>query len=239
VPQSSDTDLKRKARWVEDKLTEFYGPRPYNSEAYDQDLVGALVATILSQHTSDLNSGRAFLALKSAYPGGWDAVRAASATDIADVIRSGGLADMKAPRIKALLNEINARNGVTSIDEIRSMSDTAGMAYLTSFHGVGPKTAACILMFNLGRPVIAVDTHVHRVSLRLGLVPLRTSAEKTQDALLTLMGPKRAYSCHVHLIEHGRTICHAQRPNCGICPVSKNCNFFNERQYTDAPKAKR
>ncbi len=210
-------------------MTEHYGPRPYNPDAYDQDLVGALVATILSQHTSDLNSGRAYLSLKAAFPEGWDSVRVSPVRAIADAIRNGGLADMKAPRIKGLLEEIHARNGATEIECIRGMSDADGMAYLQSYHGVGPKTAACVLMFNLGRPVIAVDTHVHRVALRVGLVPPKTSAEKTQDQLLGLIGPAGAYAFHVHLIEHGRQICHAQRPACGICPVSRKCNYLNER----------
>jgi len=229
VPTPPDRNRARKARWVEEKLTEFYGERPYNADAYDSDLVGALIATLLSQHTSDLNSGRAFASLKSAFPGGWDEVREAPVRRIADAIRQGGLADMKAPRISSLLNEINDRNGTTTLDAIKSMRDEDAMAYLMSYHGIGPKTAACVLMFNLGRPVIAVDTHVHRVSLRIGLVAPKTSAERTQDELLALVGKRFAYSFHVHLIEHGRALCHARKPECSICPVSKKCDDLNER----------
>lgn len=192
--------------------------------------MGALVATILSQHTSDLNSGRAYAQLKAAFPGGWDAVREARADEIAGAIRNGGLADTKAARIKALLGDILERNGSTSLDVLRQMDDARAMEYLTSFHGVGPKTAACVLMFNLGRPVIAVDTHVHRVSLRVGLVAPRTTAERTQDELLELIGPDSAYSFHVHLIEHGRRLCHAGRPSCDRCPLAQGCDYLHERQ---------
>lgn len=222
-------DLKEIACWVEARLTDFYGPRPYNPDVYDQDLVGALVATLLSQHTSDINSGRAYARLKSSFPGGWDAVREAGVDAIADAIRPGGLAAVKAPRIKNLLAEIHQRNGSTDLNLLRNMDDAEGMRYLTSYHGVGPKTAACVLMFNLGRPVIAVDTHVHRVSLRLGLVAPKTSAGATQDRLLELIGPECAYSFHVHLIEHGRQICHAVRPECPVCPVAARCRYFHER----------
>jgi len=218
------------AKWIERRLTDHYGARLYNKDVYDQDLVGALVATILSQHTSDINSGRAYATLKAAFPGGWDDVRVASPEQVAQAIRQGGLADMKAARIIGLLGELYQRNGATNLELLRSMSDSEGMAYLTSFHGVGPKTAACVLMFNLGRPVIAVDTHVHRVSLRLALVAPKTSPERTQDELLGLIGEAGAYSFHVHLIEHGRQICGARNPKCSICPVAEKCSYFHERQ---------
>ena len=228
-----------KAEWVESCLTEYYGGRPYNQDVYDKDLVGALVATILSQHTSDVNSGRAYASLKSAFPGGWDEVRQARFEEIAAAIRHGGLADMKAPRIKNLLVEIHIRVGRTDLGHLRGMTDAEGMKYLTSFHGVGPKTAACVLMFNLGRPVIAVDTHVHRVALRLGLVAPKTSPSRTQDELLKLIGPAGAYSFHVHLIEHGRALCRAVGPRCAACPLTQRCNYFHERRDTSGSASRR
>lgn len=218
-----------KAQWVEAQLTAHYGARPYDPSFYDTDLVGALVATILSQHTSDLNSGRAFARLKATFPAGWDQVREAQPEEIANAIRQGGLADTKAVRIKSLLGDIRARNSATNLDILRDMADGEAMEYLTSFHGVGPKTAACVLMFNLGRPVIAVDTHVHRVSIRVGLVAAKTSPERTQGELLEQIGPSGAYSFHVHLIEHGRGLCHSQRPACGACPLARGCDYFHEQ----------
>jgi endonuclease-3 len=212
-----------KAARFEELLRAYYGPRIHDPAVYDSDLIGALIATILSQHTSDLNSGRAYASLKAAFPGGWEQVRTASIDSIADTIRSGGLAQMKAPRIKELLEEIRQRNGDVSIDKIRSLSDRDAMAYLTSFRGVGPKTAACVLMFNMGRPVIPVDTHVYRVSMRLGLIDKKNDPGQAQDILLDLIGEKLAYSFHVHLIEHGRAICHARNPKCKICPVAEEC----------------
>jgi endonuclease III len=215
-----------KARWVEDRLTQFYGPRPYNPDAYDSDLLGALVATLLSQHTSDLNSGRAFASLKRAFPGGWEEVRTAPVNLIADAIRSGGLAEVKAPRIKSLIQDVHQRTGATNLDLLRDMAtDAERLSYLKSFHGIGPKTAACVLCFNMGRPVIPVDTHVHRVSMRLGLIGAKTSADRAHDELLNLLPERDAYSFHVHLIEHGRTLCHARRPACPQCPVRGRCDY--------------
>ena len=226
VLDKQDRRARAKARWVERTLTEFYGPRPYNPDAYEKDLMGALVATLLSQHTSDLNSGRAYASLKSAFPGGWEEVRAASVESIADSIRSGGLAEMKAPRIKGLIQDVFERTGSTNLDRLHAMrTDVERIDFLRSFHGIGPKTAACLLCFNMGRPVIPVDTHVHRVSLRLGLLAAKTTADRAHDDLLQLVSERDAYSFHVHLIEHGRKICHARRPDCDCCPLRTKCDF--------------
>ena len=215
------------ARWVEEKLTVRYGSRPHNPKAYDSDLLGALIATILSQHTSDLNSGRAYLSLKAKYPNGWNALRDAPVEEIADAIRSGGLADMKAPRIRQLAREVYERTGDTTLECLREIgSDAERLDYLKSFHGIGPKTAACVLCFNMGRPIIPVDTHVHRVSVRIGLIGPKTSADKAHDELLEIVPGELAYSFHVHMIEHGRSICHARKPQCAVCPVSARCQFY-------------
>ena len=162
---------------MEAALTQAYGPRVWRKENYSDDLVGALVATVLSQNTSDLNSGRAYASLKAAFPGGWDDVRTASVSAVADAIRSGGMANMKAPRIQAILQDIHESAGQTSLDQIRTWDDARIREYLRSFHGVGVKTAACVLMFNMGRPVLPVDTHVHRVSRRLGLIGPKATAD--------------------------------------------------------------
>jgi len=222
-------ELRAKAARVERLLTAAYGERVWRKENYSDDLAGALVATVLSQNTSDLNSGRAYASLKAAFPGGWDDVRTANITQVAEAIKSGGLANIKAPRIQAILQEIFERCGQTNLDHLRDWNDETIRSYLRSFPGVGPKTAACILMFNLGRPVLAVDTHVHRVARRLGLIGPKVSADAAHDRLQELLEDNEVYSFHVHLIEHGRRTCHAQRPACGDCPVQQECDFFHGR----------
>lgn len=226
--------LRAKATRVERSLTRYYGERVWRRENYSADLTGGLVATILSQNTSDLNSGRAFGNLKNAFPGGWDDVRQAQVAEIADAIRAGGLADMKAPRIKAILQELHERLGATSLECLADWGDEDIRKFLISFKGIGPKTTACILMFNLGRPVLAVDTHVHRVAKRLGLIGSKIAADQAHGLLQALLVDSQVYSFHVHMIEHGRKICHARRPQCGICPVQSECDFYAEKVWTDA-----
>lgn len=210
-------------------MDQAYGPRAWKAENYTSDLVGALVATVLSQNTSDLNSGRAYASLKAAFPGGWDDVRTANVSRVAEAIRSGGMANMKAPRIQAILQDIfesEESGGRTDLDHLRGWEDGRVRDYLRGFHGIGPKTAACVLMFNLGRPVLAVDTHVHRVSKRLGLIGPRVGADAAHEELQALLDDDQVYSYHVHFIEHGRRTCHAQNPACGTCPVQAECDFY-------------
>ena len=226
--------LCAKAARVEARLTAAYGERIWQAENYSEDIVGALVATVLSQNTSDLNSGRAYASLKAAFPGGWDEVRTANVSRVAEAIKSGGLANVKAPRIQAILQDIFDRSGHTRLDHIRYWDDDTIRAYLRSFPGVGPKTAACVLMINLGRPVLAVDTHVHRVAKRLGLIGPKVGADAAHDRLQELLDDSQVYSFHVHLIEHGRRTCHAQRPACGVCPVQNECDFFREQVWAEA-----
>lgn len=227
------SSLRAKAARVEALLTAAYGERIWRAGNYSEDIVGALVATVLSQNTSDLNSGRAYTSLKAAFPGGWDDVRTANVSRVAEAIKSGGLANIKAPRIQAILQDIFERNGYTDLDHIRHWDDNTIREYLRSFPGVGPKTAACVLMFNLGRPVLAVDTHVHRVARRLGLIGPKISADAAHDRLQALLDDDQVYSFHVHLIEHGRRTCHAQRPACGDCPVQRECDFFSGQVWAD------
>ncbi len=229
VPETPVTDLdglRAKVTRVEALLTAAYGARVWQAGNYSDDLVGGLVATVLSQNTSDLNSGRAYASLKAAFPGGWDDVRTANVSRVADAIKSGGLANVKAPRIQAILSDIFEHSGHTGLDHLRTWDDAATVAYLRTLPGVGPKTAACILMFNLGRPVLAVDTHVHRVSQRLGLIGPKVGPDAAHDRLQELVADDQVYSYHVHFIEHGRRVCHSQRPACGVCPLQKECDFF-------------
>ena len=176
-----------------------------------------LIGTILSQHTSDLNSDRAFRALKSAFPS-WEDVRDAPLDQLIDAIRAGGLAVVKAHRIQAVLRALTDDNGRVVLSDL-------SIEFLTSLPGVGRKTAACVLLFGSHIPAIPVDTHVHRVALRLGLVPPRASPEATTDALEAALHPSAYFAFHVNLIRLGREICKAARPRCEVCPLAERCQF--------------
>lgn len=226
--------LKQKTARIEEQMTAAYGVRVWQSEQYAEDVLGALVATILSQNTSDINAGRAYQSLKKAFPDGWESVRQASVTAVADAIRPGGLADTKAPRIQHILHEVYERNGQTDLDHLAAWTDGEISEYLRSFPGVGPKTAACVLMFHLGRAVLPVDTHVHRVSQRLGLIGAKATPDQAHDLLPRLLEAAQVYSFHVHLIEHGRRVCHSRRPACEICPVQAECDFYRQRAHAES-----
>ena len=204
---------------VVERLKAFYGEpewRPHD------DAMSELVLTLLSQNTSDANSGRAFSRLLQRFPD-WEAMLAAPAAAIEEAIRPGGLAPTKAPRLKAMLAEIKARRGGFNLDFLKELPLGEARAWLRSLPAVGPKTAACVLLFGLGRPGLPVDTHVHRVAGRLGLVPARLPPEKAQDALEALVPPADHYLFHVLLIRHGRHTCTARSPDCGGCALGADC----------------
>ena len=185
------------------------------------DALDELVLTVLSQHTTDLNSQRAFDLLHAAYPT-WPEVVAAPWQQVADVIRPGGLANTKARRIQAILREVVEREGRYDLSVLSALDDAAARAYLSSLPGVGPKTVAVVMAFALGRQTIPVDTHVHRVATRLGLVP-RTSAERAQRLLEEGVPEHLKTPLHVGLIRHGRETCKAQVPRCEDCVVFELC----------------
>ena len=185
-------------------------------------VVDELVATVLSQATSDLNSGRAFASLKKAFAT-WGEVAGAPVAEIADAIRSGGIAEVKSRRIKTILNEVAEREGAVDLSRLGTMSDDEAMDYLCSLPGVGPKTAACVLMFSMARDAFPVDTHVDRIAKRLGWVAPKLPAVKTQELLAPLIPPEIRYDLHMAFVTHGRTICIAQRPRCSECPVFEMC----------------
>ena len=186
------------------------------------DPLDELILTVLSQHTSDLNAERAFARLRQTFPT-WDTVVDARTTMVSDAIRSGGLANSKAPRIQAILREVRDREGKFDLSELRTKSDTEARVYLTSLPGVGPKTAAVVLSFALGRDAIPVDTHVHRVTKRLGLVPSNTSAERADRLLHDLVPDGLRTPLHVALIRLGRETCKAPIPRCRECPLKDLC----------------
>jgi len=200
-------------------LDDLYG-RPLWSPRYPP--VDELVYTVLSQNTADVNTERTFAALKARFPD-WRAVRDAPAAEVEQAIALGGLARVKAPRIKAILAAVSECTGDPDLSELDGMTDDAALTYLQSMPGVGPKTAACVLMFALGRPAMPVDTHVHRVAGRLGLIDAKLSAEQAHRPLTELAGPENVYALHINLVRHGRRICHARRPQCGRCPLAVIC----------------
>lgn len=178
--------------------------------------------TVLSQHTSDVNTARAFAGLKQRFPT-WASVVRSSAKRVADAIRSGGLADQKAPRIQAILREIERREGALTLDRLNGLDDDEVESYLCSLPGVGPKTAACVLVFSMGRAAFPIDTHVHRVTRRLGWIPETTSADKAHALLRKAIPAELRYELHVQLIAHGRTICKARLPRCTECVLFDLC----------------
>jgi endonuclease III len=187
-----------------------------------QQPIDELIQTILSQHTSDINTERAFASLKARFPA-WEAVIDAPVGDLADSIRSGGLADIKAPRIQQVLVEVRERTGGFDLSFLADMPLDTAMDWLTSLPGVGPKTAACVLLFSVGTAAMPVDTHVHRVALRLGMIPPGTTAEKAQALLETQIEPKDRYDAHMLMIRHGRETCIARRPRCERCVLNDCC----------------
>jgi endonuclease-3 len=214
--------LEVKTRLVAELLEQTYGPRPWHRHLSPVD---ELVATILSQHTSDLNTERAFASLTTRYPT-WVQVMEAPTNDVADAIRGGGLANLKAPRIQAVLRSILEQYGAFELGALATMTVPEARAALTSLHGVGPKTASCVLLFGLGMPAMPVDTHVHRVTTRLGLINAATSAEAAHERLERQLGGDRdaVYAFHMHLIHHGRTVCTARKPLCRQCSLRGTCD---------------
>ncbi len=218
-------------RRVHERLQRLYGPHPARRER--QELLDALIATVLSQHTSDVNSERAFASLKARFPA-WEAARRAPLVEIRSAIRSGGLAVTKAARIRAILEEIHAERGVTSLEHLRRAPSARIKSVLGRLPGVGPKTLACVLLFGLGRPDFPVDTHVHRVASRLGWVPPRTSAENTYRPLVDRVPTERMHELHVLMVTHGRQLCSARAPRCAECPLRPGCDQGSARALARA-----
>jgi endonuclease-3 len=209
----------RRLRAICTRLEKRFGPLvvPRSTDPLDE-----LILTVLSQHTSDLNSERAFASLRTAYPT-WDDVVDAVSDEVADVIRSGGLANTKARRVQTILREVHQREGAYSLDRLRTMSDAEAREWLVSFPGVGPKTAAVVLSFAFGRDTMPVDTHVHRVTRRLGIVPMKSSAEQADRFLHGLIPEGLRTPLHVGFIRLGREICKAPTPRCAQCPLKDLC----------------
>jgi endonuclease-3 len=212
------------------RLEQTYGPRPWRSGG---DPLGGLIATILSQHTNDTNSDAAYAELRRRFRS-WKAVLQAPARQVERAIRCGGLAKQKAGYIKELLRKLHAEHGRLSLSFLADWPADQTIEYLCQYHGVGRKTAACVLLFNLGKPVLPVDTHIHRVSKRLGLIPPATSAEEAHDRLSLLCPSERIHTFHVLMITHGRRTCRAQNPLCRSCCLRDVCPVGRTRLSLEA-----
>ena len=223
-------DLQNRIKILSPKLERVYGKKRWKVHG---DPLSELIATILSQNTSDHNSHRAYFNLRSKFKT-WDEMRKASVRKIADAIRSGGLADVKAERIKNILDQIHSeihrfdekkKRTDINLDFLKRWRTEKIKDYLRKFKGVGEKTIACVLLFSLKRPSLPVDTHVLRVSKRLGLVPENIDAKKTEVFLEELVPKNLIYQFHLNLIEHGRKTCKATNPRCGSCVLLENCVY--------------
>jgi endonuclease III len=187
------------------------------------DPLEELILTVLSQNTSDVNRDRAYAAMRTRFPT-WEALAEADPSDLAAAIRPGGLANTKAPRLLAILGEIREREGgELDLSWMRRASSARVRDYLVTLPGVGPKTAACVLAFSLGRPALPVDTHVHRVARRLGFLDEHTGAAKAHEVMDDLVPARLRVRMHVGMIRLGRAICRAGRPACALCPLQDLC----------------
>jgi endonuclease-3 len=215
-------DLSEKARLVHQRLLAFYGQPLWRNP---QPAIDELVSTILSQNTNDANRDKAFQALRRAYPT-WEAVRDAPEEAVIAAIRPAGLANQKGPRIQGVLRAITEERGELDLDFLADMPTEAARAWLLRFHGVGPKTAAIVLQFALEKPAFPVDTHIYRVTGRLGLRAAKMTADQAHDHLGGLLPPDTYYAAHLNIIRLGREICQARRPFCERCPLTDLCDYY-------------
>ncbi len=215
--------LEEKAAFVRDFLLDFFGFPQWRPPLSALD---ELISTVLSQNTNDANRDRAFLALKSRFPN-WEAVRDANPEIVVDTIRPAGLANQKGPRIQHILKEISNERGALDLDFLASLPVEEAKSWLLKFNGVGPKTAAIVLLFSLSKPAFPVDTHIYRVTGRIGLRAEKLNVEQTHAHLEKLFPPETYFDLHLNLIRLGREICHARKPNCPQCPLQAVCNYFN------------
>jgi endonuclease-3 len=236
--------------FVLDELAGIYG-RPTWQRRLDP--TSELILTILTQNSADTNAEVAFEALRAAYPGSgearahnpgagwggvglpdgvapdWAAVEGAPLPELVDTIRPGGLANQKAPRVQATLRKIREERGDYSLEFLGEMSALDARAWLTGIDGIGKKTASVLLLFSFGQPLMPIDRHVERVAHRVGLIGPKVSADDAHDLFLGMLEPDQMYEAHVNLIQHGRKVCHAQRPDHDACPLRARCRFVDPK----------
>ncbi len=235
-----------------DALGDLYGPQVWRRRL---DPTSELILTILTQNSADINAEKAFVALRAAYPSGladeihepgagwggeglppgappdWDAVENAPLPELIDVIRPGGLAPTKAPRLQATLRRIREERGDHSLEFLGAMAPLAARDWLTTIPGIGKKTASVLLLFCFNQPLMPVDRHVERVAKRIGLLPAKASPELAHDQFIAMLAgePERSYETHVLLIHHGREICQARSPKHDLCPIRGRCRFVDPK----------
>jgi endonuclease-3 len=238
------------ARFTLEGLAARYG-RPIWERRLDP--TSELILTILTQNSADVNAEVAFEALRAAYPGTgptaahvpgagwggvglsegaapeWAAIEFAPLPELTDVIRPGGLANQKAPRLQATLQRLREERGDYSLDFLGDMTAIEARDWLTTIPGIGKKTASVLLLFCFGQPLLPIDRHVERVMRRVGLLPPKTSLDEGHDLVLGLFEPDEMYEAHVNLIQHGRKVCHAQRPEHDVCPLRDRCRFVDPK----------
>jgi endonuclease III len=219
-------DQTKKAQAIYTELAAYYGEPVWQP---GEDPVDALIGTILSANTNDTNSGRAFDQLKAAFGNDWEAVRCAPLEAIKTAIRPAGMYNQKAPNIVATLTQLRQDRGEYSLDFLASMPVADALAYLTTFPGVGHKTASIVLLFCFNRGAFPVDTHIQRISQRVGISSRRSGAEQIKAIWESLLPPETYYPLHLNLIRHGRETCRAQTPRCERCPLQHLCDFFNQQ----------
>jgi endonuclease-3 len=159
----------------------------------------------------------------------WEAVEHAPLPELVDAIRSGGLAQQKAPRIQSALRTIRELRGDYSLEFLGDMSALEARDWLTAIDGVGRKTASVVLLFSFGTPLMPVDRHVERVSRRIGLMPPKGTADEGHEQWLAMLEPDQMYAAHVGIISHGRQTCHARNPACGSCAIAPRCRYRDRR----------
>jgi endonuclease-3 len=221
---------KRRVRAIRDRLRRLYG-RPVN-EPHGHP-IAELVRTVLSQNTSDSNRDVAYGRLRARFPT-WEEVRDAQVEEVIEAIRPGGLANTKGPRIQEILRRLDSH---PDLDWLREAPREQAIDFLISLPGVGRKTAACVLIFAFGRPEIPVDTHVHRVGQRLGLLPVGVSFDEAHEEIRRVVDPDDAYELHINLIRHGRAVCRP-RPRCEDCGLRRMCPYLKQLRaagVTDRP----
>jgi endonuclease-3 len=226
-------DSHERAREVHKRLVDFYGHPDWRNPLPPLD---ELVSTILSQNTNDINRDRAFESLRNRFPT-WEKVRDADSDQVIDSIRTAGLANQKGPRIQNILKEITIQRGSLDLSFLSEMPTETARNWLLQFKGVGPKTAAIVLQFSLEKPAFPVDTHIYRVTGRLGLRPAKMNAEKAHSYLAGLFPEETYYDVHLNLIRLGREICNARNPNCPDCPLQDICAYIAELQQNFKPES--
>jgi endonuclease III len=214
-------NLQKHALAIHEKLIEVFGEPIWRTPL---PAIDELVSTILSQNTNDVNRDRGFNALRAKLPT-WEAVRDASPEEVVEAIRPAGLANQKGPRIQQVLRAITEERGSLNLDFLAELPVEEARAWLTKFNGVGPKTAAIVLCFSLNMPAFPVDTHIYRVSGRIGLRPEKMTVEQAHPHLESVFPPETYYAAHLNIIRLGREVCGARKPNCPQCPIRELCDY--------------